>query len=275
MTYNKLSYLLTFHDEDFDVDTSDMQNDYIISVVTLPVVVTVVLFLGMLIFQLSLMGRSCCKCLQCLPEETPARDTINSVTAWTKKVSRSKKILTTSFYFLIVLCCILCQGIIWSMQSFKEGTDTAIEATSDLKDVAISLEDSGLSLDNQGSLILNLTVLAIPTCPEAAVVEGYAEDFETYIADYLDVVGPLPDNLQDLEDFLGDWTEGDADASGYVFNVYLLFIVMTLPILVSFCVKSKWSMRGSLCCGLFFIHLLLVGFCLYFIALVSKCLFVK
>jgi hypothetical protein len=156
------------------------------------------------------------------------------------------------------------------MQHFSEGSDNAIQATSDLKDVSISLENSGLALNSQGDLVLNLTILAIPTCPAASDVETYALEFDTYINEYLDVIEPIPGDLQDLEDFLEEWTsDSDADVEGYVFNVYLLFIVMTLPVLVSFCVKSKWSMRGSLCCGLFFIHLLLVAFCLYFIALVG------
>ena len=269
MTYDKLDFLLKFHDEDFDVDTSDLNNDYIKSVLTLPIVITVLLFLGILIFEFSWVCRCCCKCLRCMVSDAPSRDTITSVTEWTDKVSKSKTFLTRSFYCLLLICCLFSQGIIWSMQHFKDGSDTAIQATGDLKDVAISLEDNGLALDAQGSMILNLTQLAIPTCSQAEVVEGYAEDFETYIADYLDVIGPLPDNLQDLEDFLNDWTEGDADASGYVFNVYALFLLMTLPLLVSFCCKSKWSMRCSLCCGLCYIHVLLVFFCLYFIALVS------
>lgn len=269
MTYNKLSYLMTFHSEDFDVDTSDPQNDYMKSVLFLPILITALLFFGMVVFLMSLLFRCCCKCMQCMSHgEEPSRDTITTVTAWTTKVSKSKGCLTKSFYFLIILCFILAQGIIWSMQNFKEGSDNAIEATSDLKDVTISLENSGLDLEMQGDLVLNLTRNAIPSCPEAAVVESYASDFDNYINDYLDIVGPLPDNLQDLEDFLNDWTAGDADASGYVFSVYLLFVLMTLPIIIAFCVKSKWCMRGSICCGLFFIHILLVAFCLYFIALV-------
>lgn len=262
--------MIQFHSEDFDVDTSDLNNDYIKEVLTLPIVVTGVLFLGVLIFEFSLLCRCCCKCMRCMVSESPGRDTITSVTLWTEEVTKSKTFLTRSFYCLLILCCLSSQGLIWSMQHFKEGSDTAIDSTGDLKDIAVSLENSGNTLDTQGEVILNLTQMAIPTCSEATEVESYAEDFETYIADYLDVVGPLPDNLQDLEDFLNDWTAGDADVTGYVFNVYVLFILMTLPLLLSFCCKSKWSMRFSLCCGLTFIHVLLLAFALYFIALVSE-----
>lgn len=270
VTYTKLSYLMKFHSEDFDVDTSDLHNDYITAVITMPIIATAVLFVGMIIFEFSLLFRCCCKCLRCMSHgESPARESISAVTLWTRDVSRSKTLLSRSFYLLVILCCVLSQGIIWSMQFFKEGSDNAIHATSDLKDVSISLEESGLALDVQGDQILNLTALAIPTCPEADVVEDYATDFEDYIESYLDIVGPLPDNLQDLEDFLSDWTEGDTDSTGYVFGVYLLGVVVTLPLIVSFCIKSKCSMRGSLCGGVLFIHGLLVVFCLYFIALVS------
>lgn len=269
MTYNKLSYLMTFHDEEFDVDTSDPQNDYIKSVLILPIIVTVILFLGMLIFQLALLFRCCCKCMRCMSHgDLPNRESVGSVTLWTEQVTKKKVNLTRSFYFLIVLCCILTQGIIWSMQHFSEGSDNAIQATSDLKDISISLENSGIALDTQGDLILNLTVLATPSCPEASAVQSYAEDFETYVDAYMDVIGPIPDNLQDMEDFLNDWAVADASVTGYVFNVYLLFIAMTLPMLISFIIKSKCVMRGSLCCGLIYIHGLLVMFCLYFIALV-------
>ena len=268
MTYNKLSYLMTFHDEDFDVDTSNLHNDYIESVITVPIITTIVLFLIFLIFELSLMFRCCCQCLRCMNHgKRPDDESSAAMFEWKEGVNKSKSFLTRSFYTSMVLCFIVTGGIIWSMQHFQKGTDNAIDATVELKDVAISLEDSGNALDIQGSQVLHLTQEAIPTCPEATAVETYAEEFEQYIAEYLDIVEPLPSNLEDLEDFLNEWSVGDVE-SGYVFGVYILFVVLTIPLLIAFCLKSKCCMKISLCCGLFFIHILLIAFCLYFIALV-------
>ena len=277
LTYNVLGIVKTIHSfphinskfqkisNHFNIDRNDLNNEYSQSVLTLPILFTCLLFVSFTIFELSLCCRVCCTCCRCLDSE-PIRASINSMALWTEKVTKSKVSLIRSFWIFVLFSLIACQGIIFSGIYLINGFQHSIDSANNLYDLSINLEDSGYNLDTSGNIALNLVTQSIPTCPEAKFVQPYANDFNTYVTDYLNIIQPIPNDLTTMKDFLKKY--GKHIASIAIWVTYAAVLTSILFIIFSYLSKNRIAVKVSIGWGTLIIHCILVFWCIFFIALV-------
>jgi hypothetical protein len=251
---------------DFDIDTSDLQNEYTESVIMLPIVLASLIFIAFTLFELALCCRYCCPCCRCV-ETSPERSSIHSMAIWTNKVTSSRLSLVRAFWVFAFLAFLACQGIIAGAIFIFSGSHRGIESADDLYHIAIGLKHSGEYLENSGDLILNLTAKAIPTCPEASFVQDYADDFDVYVSEYQDIINPIPNDLNKMEDFLH--TYGLQIVSISIWVTYSCVMMTLLAIVITYRTRNRSAVKVSIGWGAVILHVLLVGWCLCMITMVS------
>jgi hypothetical protein len=278
MTYTPLGIIKKVHNlphlnsnfertnNNFNIDPNDLQNEYFESLLVLPIIFTSLIFIAFSIFGLALCCRVCCPCCRCV-DSGPLRTSIHSMALWTEKVTNSRVSLIRAFWSFVCLSFLACQGIIAAGIFFLMGSSRGIDSANNLYDIAIVLKDSGEDLEVSGEIILNLTARAIPTCPEASYVQNYADDFDQYVTDYQDIIDPIPNDLNHLEDFLH--TYGIEVASIAVWSTYSIVSLCLIAIVVTYLFKNKVAMKVSIASTNIILHALLFGWCLCMISMVG------
>jgi hypothetical protein len=277
-TYHAISIVKSIHllprftqqfhrtSNDFDIDTSDFQNEYTESVIMLPIVLASLIFIAFTLFELALCCRYCCPCCRCVESE-PERSSIHSMAIWTNKVTTSRVSLVRAFWVFVILSFLACQGIIVGGIFILTGSHRGMESADDLYDIAMGLKHSGFDLENSGETILNLTAKAIPTCPEASYVQDYADDFDVYVSEYQDIINPIPNDLNTLEDFLD--TYGVDVVSISIWSTYSCVMLTLLAIVITYRSRNRYAVKVSIGWGAIILHTLLAGWCLCMITMVS------
>lgn len=249
----------------FNIERNQLHNDYTESVIVFPILLTCLLFISFSLFELSLCCRVCFSCCRCL-DTIPIRDSINSMALWTEKVTKSRISLVRGFWCFAFLSLLACQGIIFSGIFLINGSNRGIDSANNLYDIAIDLEDSGENLDTSGNLVLDLTAQAVPTCPEANYVQNYADDFSTYVADYMSIIQPIPNDLNKMEDFLKEY--GLSVASISIWATYSGVFVSIIFIILAYLSRNKLAVKISIGWGAIILHCILVFWCIFMIAMV-------
>jgi hypothetical protein len=250
----------------FDIDPDDLQNEYAESVIVLPIIFTCIILIGFTIFELALCCRLCCPCCRCI-DNGPTRTSIHSMALWTEKVTNSRVSLIRAFWIFALLAFLAGQGIIAASVFFINGSQDGINSANDLYDIALSLKDSGEDLEDSGEIILNLTARAIPTCPEASYVQTYADDFDEYVSDYQSIIDPIPNDLNHLEEFLH--TYGVQVASIGVWSTFSAIQLCLVLLVGTYLYKSKAVMKVAIAWTAVILHILVIGWCLCLITMVS------
>lgn len=250
----------------FNIDTSDFQNEYTESVIMLPIVLTALIFIAFTLFELALCCRYCFSCCRCVESE-PERSSIHSMAIWTNKVTTSRVALVRAFWVFVSLSFLACQGFIAGAIFVFSGSHRGMESADDLYDIAIRLKDSGLYLENSGEIILNLTAEAIPTCPEASYVQDYADDFDVYVSEYQDIINPIPNDVDTLNDFLDNY--GDYVVSIAVWSTYSCVMLTLLAIVITYSSRNRLAVKVSIGWSAIVLHILLTVWCLCMITMVS------
>lgn len=282
LTYEVLDIVKTIHSfphinsnfqkesNHFNIEINNLKNNYTESVVFLPILLTCLFFISFLLFQLSLCCRVCLPCCRCINNE-PLRTSINSMALWTEKVTKSRISLTRAFWVFVFLTLIACQGIIFTGIYLIKGGQQGIDSANNLYDIATDLQDSGENLDTSGNIVLDLASQSIPTCPQASYVQSYADDFNTYVSDYMDIIDPIPNDLNKMEDFLK--TYGLSVATISVWSTYAAVIVSVVFIVIAYLSKNRVAVKFSIAWGLIIIHCILIFWCIFMIATVIFILF--
>ena len=277
-SYSELQIVKAFHliphlnsdysqsSKQFDIDTSDINNEYAESVIVLPITITVALFIALCIFELALCFRVCCKCCTCM-DDGPARNSMGSVARWTANIAHSRDNLSIFCALFGLLTAVCCSGVVWAAFFVMDGNDNSIDATHSLQQTTGSLETSGDNLEYYGYVVYNLSTLAIPSCPQAEVVQESTVTYLNYVEEYNDLIGPIPHELNTLEDFLKKW--GEDTAESVIWNSYGIYLLLLVIMSIAFACKSKTTARVALGLGLVIEHLTLVLFCIMMIVLVS------
>lgn len=277
ITYNRLGIVESIHQlprydqnfhrssNTFNIDTNDLHNEYTESVIVVPILLTCLIFVAFTLFELALCCRYCCACCSCI-QHRPDRESIGSMAIWTEKVTNSKVSLIRGFWILVFLSLIACQGDIPAAIFLMAGSQKGINSVDNLYDVAVELKNSGEYLENSGDTILDLTASAIPSCPEASYVQTYADDFETYVTDYQDIINPIPNDLNTLEDFIHAYAVKVVTIS--IWSTYAVVLVTLLVIVLSYRSRSRILVKVSIGWGTIVLHTLLVVWCLSMIAMV-------
>lgn len=250
-TYDRLSLVGQFHTRDFNLDTGNIFNSYMDGIIRIPTTVGFWFFILLLIFEISLCCRWCCNCCRCIKQLDSSRDSVEVFTKWARSIKNSRSRLIGSFFFLVACCFVFPFGFLVCRAYFAKGTDDVLDASDVLYDLTIQLEDSGDDLVYLGDAIINTTLLAIPTCPEADIILNHTDVYVTSVADYNDIIDPIPGNINDLRKFSDDATN---NIDGGLWSLVTIFMMVCFINILSFCLRKRVMMRFSLALGLFLIH---------------------
>ena len=268
-TYNRLPLVSQFHTEDFDVDTGNLVNSYMEEIITIPYTVGFWFFIMLVVFQISLCCRWCCDCCRCIKQSGTSRESLESFTKWARSIKNSRTRLIGSFFFLVTACFIFIPGFLVCRAYFAKGADEVLDASDVLYDLTIQLEDSGDDLVYLGDVVINTTLLAIPTCPEADIILNHTDSYLNSVADYNDIIDPIPGNLNDLRKFADDGTNR---IDGGLWTLVSIYSLVCLINVISFCLRKRVMMRVSLGLGLFLLYCTLAIWIATTVMLVSACI---
>lgn len=257
----RLDAKLSSSSKEFDIDRTELRNEYTTSVIVFPCLLVCVCLLVMVMM-------TCCWCsaLRSTRNSYNNIDGEASVKEHTQQQGRLKQ-YTCTLYLYLLLFLLSCQGLVLVIFKAQSGTVTSIAAIDTLHETALDLQSGGINLDLSGNLTFASVEQAIPVCPTASPILEYQLDYQASINSYLELIDPVPSASTDLQDFLEEW--GSHKMSRGILLIYIISIILTFPIVVGQCVKFSSLLRFSIIVGYLMLLGLLASWCLFLIGLVS------
>lgn len=187
-----LSESLTLMSNKFNLSDVSMNSPYGQSVVALPAVLLALGLLSLLILQLLLSMRCCCKCLKCGPSNKVASAELhnNTVRAEKTKLIKTRKAVFYLYYifaFFVLLANLL---LFYGNTGITEGTNTTADTLTFLHDMTASLKASGSDMIWVGGDINN--DVSASSCPYASNVQNDIQSFLNNVYSYNQLIGSLP-----------------------------------------------------------------------------------
>lgn len=250
----RLSPSLGKTSKDFNIDQSDLRNEYTSSLIVFPVLLVSLLFAAMSIW------------LFCWIKSRPKGDVDGDIKQHIQQNSILKRRQCQFFTFLILFI-LACHGLLFAMSFALDAADTSKTASDFLLNVSVELHTGGQDLDTAGDSSFSLVQMALPACPAAYRVMDYQPQYHSKVQAYLDLISPIPGKSKDFQDFLDEW--GEKGVTQIVLVIYIISIIITLPILVSLLLKKSNLLFISVSMGFLVLLGLIVVWCLVLIGLVS------
>jgi hypothetical protein len=155
------------------------------------------------------------------------------------------------FFIFVGMCAISCSGFLFCRSVFIKGGEKMLDSADVLYDLTIELEDSGDDLMHSGILVINATLLAIPTCPDATVIFNYTEIYLDSVAEYNDIIDPIPGNINDLRQFSEN---GNENIQIGIWLLWCIFITVCFFNILAFCLRKRVMMRVTLGLGIVLLY---------------------
>jgi hypothetical protein len=250
-TYNRLSIVTQFHTREFSIDTTTVMNEYMKGIIRIPYYIGIGFFLLLLIFEVSLCCRWCCDWCRCIQQSDDSRESILAFFSWAKAIKSSRNRLRFWFFLSISLCLICCAGFLVCREYFIMGSDQMLESNAVMYGITRDLENSGNTLLYLGNSIVNGTVLALQSCPEAVGIFNYTDIYLDSVDEYNQIIDPIPGDLTDQRQFAED---GSNRIQKGLLTLFFLFLEICILNVVAFCWRKRLLMRLALGIGLIVIH---------------------
>ena len=175
-----------------------VETDYLNGVAYLPGLLFYIEFIFLFVLLIALSCRCCIRWLRCSPgynteqieKASEMRDYFNST-----------KILTAIFWATVILIIVANQIVFGGRWNVDHAYDKGVNAINFFQDTFVQLNNDGLSLQEEGNLILNDAETATNgACPSANVMLPYIDDFNNDIDEYVDIVSPMSGQISDIDD---------------------------------------------------------------------------
>lgn len=155
------NWALTSNLDDINLDSSNVAlKNYIIGLITLPVLWVIVGVASIILFQFFITCRCLCRCLKCAPNE-------DDIASSPEKVIRSRNRMVWGFKLFLLLMIAGDVLLYFGNSSFQTGTTNIIAAASMLKTIFL-----GLIVETKG-MIANLNILQTVT---QLIAQGTCKD---------------------------------------------------------------------------------------------------
>lgn len=255
-TYNRLPVVSQFHTEDFDVNIDNILNSYMEEIINIPYKCACIFFAAILIFEIALCCRWCCDCCRCVNAYDSTLETISQFMTWAASVKKSRNRLSYCYFVSIALNLLILYGFLACRYFMLEGNDVLVSSVNELYELTIDLENSGDDLIYLGDVVINTTELASQTCPEASVILNNTDFYLDSLAEYNEIIDPIPGNLHDLRNFS---EEGGENIAGGMYSLLSVFFILCVFNLSSYLLRKRTMMRVSLGVELVVIHVTLAA----------------
>lgn len=239
--------------KEFNMDTSDWENEYTSSVIVFPTMLAVLLFTIMVI-------RLCCW-VRLKPTTGVDGDIKQHIVQTTLLRQRQYQ-----FYIFLVLFVLASQGLFFVKFYAEEGSRLSVTSTDYLYNVSRNLLKGGDYLDQSGESTFALVELSASDCPPAMDVLNFQPLFQASVGDYSDIISPIPEATMDFQLFVDEWGQ---DIMYEIFwIVYIMSSIIALILLATSFVAKNELLYASACLGFIVVIGLLVCWCIFLIGLV-------
>jgi hypothetical protein len=199
--------------------------------------------LAIVILQLVLCFRICCKSCRCLPKIDASGPFISEQVIKTATSPRYG-LLFWSFIFFAIVTVLSDQMLIFGNHYLTEGVNTSKDAVNYVYDLSTSLNNQGNYLLNNGTILETDLNNASPTCPLAAQLASGVQYYTNYIDDYLGYVSPIPGRCNDATDGLEKWGEYYKNCT--IWAIYALILILIILYAAGVFMKNKCFLQTAI-----------------------------
>jgi hypothetical protein len=249
---------LSIVSSDWDITYSSQWNTYSRSLIPVPMICCVLGIIAIMILQIVLCARACCKSCRCLPRITASgpfisEDVIRAAT------NPRFNVLFWSFIIFALLVVLTDQMMLFGNRYLTEGLNTSKDAVNFVYDLTTSLVTQGGYLLNNGTLLeTHLNQADADGCSMAGTLADNVHLYTDEINDYLSYVDPIPGRCTDATDALDEWGLYKNAALFLIYGITLLLIVFYGA---GVFLKNRCSLQTSMSFTMMFMYLffILVG----------------
>lgn len=218
------------------------QNEYLLSVTTVPASIFYFLFLVMLLFFVVMCCRCCVKWCTCAPNYDVEHITDPAVM---KHYFNSVNSLSRLFVIVVVVVVIADQLIFLGSHHLDRGYNMGQDALNFFYNIFDELATLGTSLEQDGVDIANSAdIAAATTCPQAASMDSYIDTYNYDISNYMDLVNPMTSKVNDYHDILEDYAFKTKNLVLYNYYAVVMLLVLCFSLAVYY--QSRWSLRFNI-----------------------------
>ena len=189
-------------DSSFNITYTNVEytNEYIQSILYVPFVIFIWLFIILCGWWIALCCRFCFKCCNCGP--TYDTDSIRQVSLL-KKYFGSIRYLTRSFVILIIVVIIMDQLIFLGSGNLSNGYHQGSNTLNFFYNTFNSLANDGIALQQEGYIITSDVEIMVTsgTCVAAAPILEYTKAYNEDISNYLSEINPMTSDISTYQDF--------------------------------------------------------------------------
>ena len=229
----------SFADVSLSANTSAMSS-YLIGLVSLPVIIIIVGIVSIIIFQVLLIFRCCCRCLVCGPRE-------DDIATAPEKVIKSRNRVVWSFkifvFVMVVVNCLLFVGNN-GKTGFQTGITNIIKAVGQLSDIVTTMLGAtsdmksnvdALNIDVIG--VLQQTSCAQQTAGMLASASSAFSSLSSALSSIVSMLSPLPDQMDSLVTSIKDYNKVYIKYETYA--LFAFFMLLAIIFYIGYTCASK------------------------------------
>lgn len=189
---------------DFAITYDSQWNDYSRSLLPVPIICGALGVIAIVILQLSICFRMCCKSCRCLPRIRTSR--AGGTELFDRDTLPRYRVLCFVFLAFAVIIILTNQMLLFGNRYLTEGVDTSHNGINFLQDLTTTLTNEGNDLLTYGDVLQSELESASSTCaPASSLATGVSTQYDSYVNDYLGYVQPIPGRCDDANNGLDTW----------------------------------------------------------------------